>query len=74
MDIKTEAEKVFKTLTGDSAKLDSFKKDPIALVKSLLGDTLNDETIKKIIAEVTKLLANEKSGGILDKVKGILGK
>ena len=78
MDISKYVEELVKKLTGDSKLLDSFKKDPAAIVKKLLNVNLDSETINAIIKAVKGKLnlddAAKNVGGILAKIKSLFGK
>ncbi len=69
MDVK-EIEKVISSITGSSTKLDAFKKDPIAAVKSVVGSVPKD-VIDKIVAGVKAKLASDDASGIVGKIKGL---
>ncbi len=71
MDFKAEIEKAVAAITGDKAKVKAFKKDPVSVVKGIVGNDAARELIDKIIEAVkTKLGA----GGFLNKIKGLFKK
>ena len=74
MDVKTQIEKAIATITGDSAKIAAFKKDPVAAVKKVVGDAVSTEIINKIIAGVKAKLAGNKIAGAADAVKNLFKK
>ena len=69
MDVK-EIEKAISSITGSSTKLDAFKKDPVAAVKSVVGAVPKD-VIYKIVDGVKAKIASDKVSGALDAVKGL---
>ncbi len=74
-DIESIVKDLVAKLTGDSALLDSFKKDPVKTIKEKLGVSISDDQIQAVITAVTAKLGLDKSaGGILDKIKGLFGK
>ena len=79
MDIKAEAEKLIKKITGDKNLLANFKKNPIETIKGLLGgvDVQADDVSK--IADLVKAKigaddAAKKASGIGAKLKGLFKK
>ena len=66
MDIKAEIEKAVAKITGDSKKVDAFRKDPVGTVKSVLGAGAAKDLIDKVVAAVKSALG---SGGIGDVAK-----
>lgn len=69
MDVK-DIEKAVSSITGDSTKLASFKKDPVGTVKSLVGAVPKD-VIDKIVDGVKAKIASDKVSGAIDAVKGL---
>lgn len=73
---------VVEKLTGSKTKAASFKKDPVAAVKGILGNIdLDDGIIGKIVEAVKGKInldeLTEKVGGLkglLSKAKGLFGK
>ena len=88
MDIKGAIEKIAKKLLGDSALLEKFKKAPLDIVKSLLGDaSVTKNQLQKIaegvatkvgadaVAEQLKGAAGKLNlGGVKDAIGGLFGK
>ena len=70
MDIKAQIEKAVAKITGDSKKVDAFKKDPVGTVKSVLGAGAAKELIDKVVAAVKTKLA---AGNISDVAKKAAG-
>ena len=70
MDIKAEIEKAVAKITGDSKKVDAFRKDPVGTVKSVLGAGAAKELIDKVVAAVKAAIG---SGGIGDVAKKAAG-
>ena len=71
MDFTAEIEKAVAAITGDKAKVKAFRKDPVSLVKSIVGDSAAKELIDKIIEAVKAKIG---AGGFLGKIKGLFGK
>ena len=88
MDIEKLAAQVLGSIKDDKNQLNEFSADPIKLVRSILGNDIADDIIRKVIALVTTQLgegamnvakdvagkAAEDKGGILDGLKGLFGK
>lgn len=78
MDIKAEAEKLIKKITGDKDMLAKFKKDPMGTVKGLIPVNVSADDLKKVVDLVkTKVNLNEagdKISGATGKIKGLFGK
>ena len=78
MDIKNEITKLVKKITGDKSLLENFKKDPLATVKKLLGESvvkdLSSDTLGKIVEGVKAKVNIDDAKGILSKVKGLFNK
>lgn len=73
MDIKAEAEKIIAKVSKDGDIKEKFMKDPVGTAKSLLGDSVDKETMDKIITMVKNAVAKEGVSGIVNKVQGIVG-
>ena len=74
MDIKQEIEKVFQSITGNSAKIDAFKKDPVGTVKKILGDSLSQDLIRKIVDGVKAKLTADTVSDVASRIGGLFGK
>lgn len=80
MDIQKIISDIVAKVTGDSDLIKKLTSDPAAVIKELTGFEVNADQVKEIVAGVTKALgANagdllKDGAGLLDKVKGILGK
>ena len=75
-DITKYAEQVISKITGNNEMISKFKSNPAKTVTDLLGIKLDDNIIQSIIKLVTsKLDLGEltKKGGLLDKIKKLLG-
>ncbi len=75
-DITKYAEQVISKITGNNEMISRFKSNPAKTVTDLLGIKLDDNIIQSIIKLVTsKLDLGEltKKGGLLDKIKKLLG-
>ena len=46
MDFKAEIEKAVAAITGDKAKVKAFKKDPVSVVKGIVGNDAAKELIE----------------------------
>lgn len=78
-DIEKYVSQIVEKLTGNKKLMESFKKDPIAAVKSLLSNVqLDDDLIKTIVSAVKGKInlddAKGKASGILGLAKKLLGK
>ena len=79
MDIKAEAEKLIKKITGDKNLLANFKKNPIDTIKGLLGGVdIGADDVSKIADLVKAKIgaddAAKKASGIGAKLKGLFKK
>ncbi|MBR4501336.1 MAG: hypothetical protein IKP22_05535 [Clostridia bacterium] len=73
-DIESIVKDLVAKFTGDSALLESFKKDPVKTIKEKLGINISDDQIQAVISAVTAKLGLENAGGLLNKIKGLFGK
>ena len=73
LDIESIVKEVVSKLTGDSDLIESFKKDPAAVLKTL-GIDLDSEQVKAVAKAVLAKLNIEDAAGLLDKIKGLFGK
>ncbi len=77
-DIESIVKSIVEKLTGNSALLDSFKKDPVKTITETLGIKVSQDQIQAVISAVTAQLgknaAASGASGILDKIKGLFGK
>lgn len=73
MDFKAEIEKIIDKVKNDDKLKENFTKDPAGTVKSLVGDKVDDDTIKKIIDTVKGALAGGALGSIGDKISDAIG-
>ncbi len=74
MDIKTEIEKIFKSVAGDPSKLEAFKKNPAEFVTKIVGESVGKDIINKIVAGVKAKLAGDKVSGIAGSIGGLFKK
>ena len=74
MDIKATIEKAVSSITGDSAKVEAFKKDPTGTVKGVLGGAASNDVINQVISAVKAKLSGGALSGIADKIGGLFGK
>lgn len=79
MDLQKIINDLVSRLTGNNDLIAQFTKEPLAIVKKLLGIDLDPEQLAKVVKGVTAALgitaadAVKEGKGILDKIKGILG-
>ncbi len=71
MDIKAEIEKLTASLKKDPDTMERFKKDPLATVKSLVGNVIPEDKLDEVVKAVKAKISTDKIG---DAVQGILGK
>lgn len=74
MDIKQEIEKVVKSITGDQAKIDAFKKDPAGTVKEYLGDSVSSDVVDKVVSGVNAKIAGNKISDAASSIGGLFKK
>ena len=74
MDIKAKIEKIVKKLQSDKTLLASFQSEPIKTVEKLLDIDLPDEMIEKGGEGVKAMIKVDALKGIMDGVKGLVGK
>ena len=71
-------EKVVSKLTGNNSLIEQFKKNPAKIVTDILGIKLDDKLIQAVIKAVAGKLnlddLAKNAGGILGKIKSLLGK
>ena len=73
-DIKGKIEELVQKISGDGNLLESFKKDPIAAVKGLLGGVdLPTEQLEPLVAGIKTKLGLDQAGGILGAIGGLFG-
>lgn len=73
MDIKTKIEELAKKVKGDKNFAESFKKDPVKAVESVIGIDLPDDKINAVVdgikAKISADDIKEKLSGLMDKFK-----
>ena len=78
MDIQKLIADLVGKLQGNDDLIQKFTADPVKTVESLLGVDLPDDQINAVVTAVKAKLQGgevlEEAKGLLDKVKGILGK
>ena len=67
MDIMEYVKKAVEALTADNGLLTSFTKDPVGIIKKIIGTELPMDSITKIIEAVKKQLT---SSGVLSEALG----
>ena len=73
LDIESIVKQVVSKLTGNKDLIESFKKDPAAVLKTL-GIDLDSEQVKAVAKAVLAKLNIEDAGGLLSKIKKFFGK
>ena len=73
-DISSLVQKALAALKGDKSLLANFNADPVKAIEGIIGKDLPDETVKKVIDEVKKALADKGVKGILAKIKALFCK
>ena len=73
-DIKEKIEKIVKKVTSDKNFADTFKKNPVKAVESVLGVDLPDEVINNVINGVKAKLTADATKGIFDQVTNMFKK
>ena len=73
LDIESIVKQVVSKLTGNNDLIESFKKDPAAVLKKL-GIDLDSEQVKAVAKAVLAKLNIDDAAGILNKIKGFFGK
>ena len=78
MDIQKIIGDLVSKLTGNNDLIAKFTKDPLSIVKSLLGIDLDPSQLAEVVKGVTSKLGlpgdiGKEATGILDKIKGLCG-
>ena len=78
MDIQKIIGDLVSKLTGNNDLITKFTKDPLSIVKSLLGIDLDPSQLAEVVKGVTSKLGlpgdiGKDATGILDKIKGLFG-
>ena len=73
MDIKAMIEKVFNKVQSDPSIAAQFTCDPKKAVTSIVGQTLSNDVLTKVIDGVKEKLAGGKLGGTISKIGGLFG-
>ena len=74
MDIKAKIEELVSKIKGDSSLLSKFKSSPIDTVKGLVGGSVSDDVIGKLVEGIKGKLTLDKGADALNAVKGLFGK
>ena len=77
MDIQKIIGDLVSKMTGNNDLITKFTKDPLSIVKDLLGIDLDPSQLGDVVKGVTEALggdAAKKAGGILGFLKGLFGK
>ena len=78
MDIQKIIGDLVSKLTGNNDLIAKFTKDPLSIVKNLLGIDLDPSQLAEVVKGVTSKLGlpgdiGKEATGILDKIKGFFG-
>ena len=78
MDIQKIIGDLVSKLTGNNDLIAKFTKDPLSIVKSLLGIDLDPSQLAEVVKGVTSKLGlpgdiDKEATGILGKIKGLFG-
>lgn len=78
MDIQKIIGDLVSKLTGNNDLIAKFTKDPLSIVKNLLGIDLDPSQLAEVVKGVTGKLGlpgdiGKEATGILDKIKGFFG-
>ena len=78
MDIQKIIGDLVSKLTGNNDLISKFTKDPLSIVKELLGIDLDPSQLSEVVKGVTSKLGlpgdiGKEATGILDKIKGLFG-
>ncbi len=78
LDITGKVQEVVTKLQGSKSLLTKFKKNPLEVVKAILGGNLGNDILQKIVDAVKAKLnltdVAENAGGILSSLKKLFGK
>lgn len=69
MNIMEQVSNIVEKLTANKSLLDSFQKDPVKTVESLLGINLPDEQIKQVISGINAKLTGDKLSNVASALK-----
>ena len=72
--LKTKAESLVKSITGDKDLLASFTKDPIGTLQKKLGIDLPDEQINQLIKMIKEKLGDAGTKTLIQKILGFFKK
>ena len=68
-DVKEKIEELAERIQSDKNILDSFQKDPIRTIESLIGVDLPDDQLKPLVAGIKTKLAAAGASDLLDGIK-----
>ncbi|MCI8690015.1 MAG: hypothetical protein HFF87_06835 [Oscillibacter sp.] len=68
-DVKEKIEELAERIQSDKNILDSFQKDPIRTIESLLGIDLPDDQLKPLVAGIKTKLAAAGASDLLGGIK-----
>ena len=71
MDIKEKINEIVEKIKENPDIKESFEKDPIKAIETLLGVDLPDEIIEKIVDGVKAKIALDKTDNLIDSVSGV---
>lgn len=71
MDVKAKIDEIVKKVQSDPKLMDSFKKDPVKTIESVIGVDLPDDVVKQVVAGVKGKITLDKAAGVMDMLKGL---
>ena len=71
MDIKEKIEEIVAKVQKDPKLMESFKKDPVKAVESVIGVDLPDDVVKQVVTGVKGKITLDKAAGVMDMLKGL---
>ncbi len=71
MDVKAKIDEIVKKVQSDPKLMDSFKKDPVKTIESVIGVDLPDDVVKQVVTGVKGKITLDKAAGVMDMLKGL---
>lgn len=71
MDIKATIDSIVSKVKGDPKIAEKFQKDPEKTVEEVAGVDIPDGMVGKVVDGVKAKLAEDKAGGVVDKIKNL---
>lgn len=72
MDVKAKIDEIVKKVQSDPKLMDSFKKDPVKTIESVIGVDLPDDVVKQVVTGVKGKITLDKAAGAMDMLKGLM--